>query len=53
MPELHEKDDATLLGDFRDTRSETAFTELVRRHLPLVFQVALRRLASAAVAGGK
>ena len=50
MSELHEHDDSTLLDDFRDTRSEAAFTELVRRHLPLVFNVALRRLGSAAVA---
>ncbi|MCW1920972.1 sigma-70 family RNA polymerase sigma factor [Luteolibacter arcticus] len=48
MPE--EKDDRSLLEWFRDTRSEPAFTELVRRHLPLVFQVAHRRLGSAALA---
>lgn len=46
----HPPDDGTLLKDFRDTRSESAFTALVRRHLPLVFHVALRRLGSAALA---
>lgn len=43
-------DDANLLRDFRQSGSDVAFTELVRRHLPLVFQVALRRLGSAALA---
>jgi RNA polymerase sigma factor (sigma-70 family) len=46
----HPPDDGTLLESFRDTRSESAFTELVRRHLPLVFHVAQRRLGSAALA---
>ena len=50
MSDLHETDDSALLDDFRDSRSERAFTELVRRHLPLVFHVALRRLTSAALA---
>ncbi len=35
MPEQPDPDDLTLLADFRDHRSERAFTELVRRHLPL------------------
>ena len=50
MPMPEEKDDQRLLEAFRDTRSEPAFTELVRRHLGLVFQVAQRRLGSAALA---
>lgn len=50
MPMPEEKDDQWLLEEFRDTRSEPAFTELVRRHLGLVFQVAQRRLVSAALA---
>lgn len=50
MSEHSDPDDHTLLADFRDHRSEPAFTELVRRHLPLVFHVAQRRLGSAALA---
>ncbi|MEO5916843.1 MAG: sigma-70 family RNA polymerase sigma factor [Luteolibacter sp.] len=50
MSEHLETDDSTLLNDFRDKRSDAAFTELVRRHLPLVFHVARRRLGSAALA---
>jgi RNA polymerase sigma factor (sigma-70 family) len=37
-------DDATLLRSYAMHRSETAFAELVRRHLPLVYSAALRRL---------
>jgi RNA polymerase sigma factor (sigma-70 family) len=36
-------DDATLLRRFADEKSEAAFTELVRRHLDMVFGAALRR----------
>lgn len=42
--------DASDLREYRDRRSEPAFTALVRRHLPLVFHAALRRLGSAALA---
>lgn len=38
------KTDAELLGRFVEDRSETAFTELVQRHLPLVRTTALRRV---------
>ena len=37
-------DDATLLHRYAVNRSEEAFTELVGRHLPLVYSAALRRL---------
>ena len=50
MPDYATAEDSTLLNEFRHWRSEAAFTELVRRHLPLVFHVALRRLGSAALA---
>jgi len=50
MIEHSEPDDSVLLNDFRDTRNDAAFTEIVRRHLPLVFHVALRRLGTAALA---
>lgn len=36
-------DDRTLLADYARGRSEAAFGELVRRHLPLVYAAALRR----------
>jgi len=50
MTPIHDQDDRALLETFRASRSEAAFTELVRRHLPLVMQVARRRLPSRAVA---
>lgn len=37
-------DDASLLRDYVDEKSEPAFTALVRRHLGLVYSVALRRV---------
>ena len=37
-------EDADLLQRYASTRSNEAFTELVRRHLPLVYSAALRRL---------
>jgi RNA polymerase sigma factor (sigma-70 family) len=36
-------DDATLLRRYAETRSQDAFTELVRRHLDLVYSAAFRR----------
>src|SRR5580658_1967694 len=36
-------DDATLLRQYADDRSESAFTEVVHRHLDLVYGAALRR----------
>lgn len=43
-------DDLTLLREFAATRSETAFAQLVARHLPLVHSAALRRTGDAALA---
>jgi RNA polymerase sigma factor (sigma-70 family) len=37
-------DDSELLSRYSRDQSQEAFTELVRRHLPLVYSVALRRL---------
>jgi RNA polymerase sigma factor (sigma-70 family) len=37
-------DDAVLLRRYAEEKSETAFAELVRRHLDLVYSTALRRL---------
>lgn len=37
-------DDRTLLGRYATERTEEAFAEFVRRHLPLVYSTALRRL---------
>jgi RNA polymerase sigma factor (sigma-70 family) len=37
-------DDADLLRSYVDDRSQDAFTELVTRHLPLVYSCALRRV---------
>ena len=36
-----------LLRCFRETRSDEAFTELVRRHVGMVYTVALRRVRNA------
>lgn len=38
-------DDAALLRSYVEDHSETAFAELVRRHIPLVYSVALRRVS--------
>jgi RNA polymerase sigma factor (sigma-70 family) len=43
-------DDAELLRRYADTRSEMAFTELVERHLGLVYHAALRRTGRAQLA---
>ncbi len=43
-------DDLTLLREFAATRSETAFAQLVARHLPLVHSAALRRTGDATLA---
>lgn len=40
-------DDAELLRRYTKENSEEAFAELVRRHLPLVYNAALRQLANA------
>src|SRR5437868_9461668 len=37
-------DDAELLRQYATTRSEAAFAELVRRHVDLVYSVALRKV---------
>ena len=39
-------DDHTLLSRFAKAKDESAFTELVRRHLDLVYGVCLRRTGS-------
>ncbi|HWB04940.1 MAG TPA: sigma-70 family RNA polymerase sigma factor [Verrucomicrobiales bacterium] len=43
-------DDSTLLRDFCASRDEAAFERLVRRHLGMVYGVAMRRLGSAVLA---
>ena len=43
-------DDHTLLSRFAKAKDETAFTELVRRHLDLVYGVCLRRTGSRSLA---
>jgi len=40
---MAETDDISLLREFARTRSEAAFAEIVRRHVNLVFSVALRK----------
>ncbi len=42
--DLHELSDTTLLARYVTEGAESAFTEIVQRHLPLVFGTALRRL---------
>src|SRR4051812_4248000 len=48
--DLKEMNSAELLMRYRDTGSDEAFTELVRRYTDLVFSVAKRRLGNAALA---
>ncbi len=50
MPNTAPPTDHALLEEFQSTRSEAAFTLLVKRHLPLVFHTALRRVGSRALA---
>ena len=38
--------DAQLLRDYAEAKSQDAFTELVRRHLDLVYSAALRQVRS-------
>src|SRR5690349_2856873 len=45
-----EMQDADLLREYADTRSETAFAELVRRYLNLVYSAALRQVRDPHVA---
>ncbi|HWB02844.1 MAG TPA: sigma-70 family RNA polymerase sigma factor [Verrucomicrobiales bacterium] len=47
---MSEPDDSALLKEFCTTHNDTAFTSLVRRHLPLVYHAALRRLKLPALA---
>jgi len=47
---MPDSDDSQLLHDFCARRDEDAFTRLVRRYLPMVQAVALRRLRSATLA---
>src|SRR5438552_2845236 len=41
---MNEGDDGVLLRRYADERSEEAFTEVVRRHLGLVYSAALRQV---------
>jgi RNA polymerase sigma factor (sigma-70 family) len=43
-PETTMRDDAELLREYAEERSEDAFAELVRRHLGLVYNAALRQV---------
>ncbi|HEY1171866.1 MAG TPA: sigma-70 family RNA polymerase sigma factor [Verrucomicrobiae bacterium] len=43
-------EDTALLRDYVDNRSEAAFSALVKRHLPLVYSVALRRTSKPHIA---
>src|SRR5437870_8529284 len=43
-------DDAGLLQEYASRRSEAAFSELVARHVPLVFSAALRQLRNQGLA---
>ncbi|HWB02842.1 MAG TPA: sigma-70 family RNA polymerase sigma factor [Verrucomicrobiales bacterium] len=47
---MSDSDDTSLLHEYCASRSEAAFTSLVRRHLPLVYHAALRRLTVPALA---
>src|SRR5258707_14802638 len=42
---MTERDDHQLLAEFAATEAETAFAELVRRHIGLVYSVALRNIS--------
>src|SRR5215831_18456229 len=43
---MSEISDASLLRDYVTKRDESAFAELVRRHLPMVYSAAARRLGN-------
>ena len=47
---MHAMDDRELLREYAERRSETAFAELVRRHLDWVHAAALRQTGDAALA---
>jgi len=42
--------DAELLQEYANSRSEAAFRELVERHLPLVFSAAVRQVGDPSLA---
>jgi RNA polymerase sigma factor (sigma-70 family) len=46
IDELNALADEKLLGRYRDTRDMEAFTEMVRRHQPMVFRTCLRLLGN-------
>ena len=44
---MNTRSDQQLLADYAETRCETAFAELVRRHVDLVYSAALRMVCEA------
>lgn len=48
---MNQSNDHQLLRDYTEHRSESAFTELVRRHVDLVYSTALRMVCDAHLAG--